>query len=74
LSDARVGERVEIVHVLEKDARFLDYLDRQRLRVRTRLQLEHKDYDETVEALVAGRTVHLGKSAAEKIWVKLIRG
>ena len=74
LSDTRVGERVEILHVFEKDPRFLDYLDRQRLRVGTRLQVEHKDYDETVEAVVAGRTVHLGKSAAEKIWVKPVRG
>ena len=73
LSDARVGERVEILRVFEKDPRFLDYLDRMRLRLGTRLQVEHRAYDDTVEAVVAGRTIHLGKSAAEKIWVKPLR-
>lgn len=73
LSEAGVGQRVEILCVYEKDPRFLEYLDRMRLRVGTRLQVEHKDYDETVEALVAGRTLHLGKGVAEKIWVKPLR-
>ncbi|MBI2956727.1 MAG: metal-dependent transcriptional regulator [Acidobacteria bacterium] len=74
LADIRVGQRVEIMRVFEKDSRFLDYLDRLRLRPGSRLQIEHKDYDETVQAVVAGRTVHLGKGAAEKIWVKELRG
>lgn len=74
LSAVAVGRRAEILRVFEKDTRFLDYLDRLRLRVGTRLAVEHKDYDETVQALVAGRTVHLGKSAADKIWVRELRG
>lgn len=73
LTEARPGQRVEILRVYEKDPRFLDYLDRQRLRLGTRLQVEHKDYDDTVQAVVAGRTVHFGKTAAEKIWVKPVR-
>ncbi|MFQ5777925.1 MAG: metal-dependent transcriptional regulator [Terriglobia bacterium] len=74
LSAVRVGQRVEILRVFEKDARFLEYLDRRRLRLGTRLAVEHKDYDETVQALVAGRTLHLGKNAADKIWVRPLRG
>lgn len=74
LAEARIGQRVEILRVYEKDPRFLDYLDRQRLRLGTRLQIEHKDYDDTVQALVAGRTVHLGPGATGKIWVKPVRG
>lgn len=74
LTEVRVGQRVEILRVYEKDPRFLDYLDRLRLRLGTRMQIEHKDYDDTIQALVAGRTVHLGQSAAEKIWVKPVRG
>jgi len=73
LTAAHPGQRVEILRVFEKDPDFLDYLDRQRLRLGTRLQVEHRDYDDTVQAVVAGRTVHLGKSAAEKIWVKPLR-
>lgn len=74
LSVVRPGQKVEILRVFEKDSRFLDYLDRVHLRVGTRLVVEHKDYDETVQTMVAGRTVHLGKRAADKIWVKPLRG
>jgi DtxR family Mn-dependent transcriptional regulator len=74
LSHLTVGRRAEILRVFEKDRGFLDYLDRLRLRVGTRLAVEHKDYDETVQAVVAGRTVHLGKAAADKIWVRELRG
>lgn len=74
LSDARVGERVEVLRVFEKDPRFLDHLDRIKIRVGTRLQVEHRDYDDTVQAVVAGRTLHLGKGVAEKIWVKRLSG
>ncbi len=74
LSLARQGQRVEILCVFEKDARFLDYLDRQRLRPGTRLLVEHKDYDQTVQLLVAGKTVHLGPNASERIWVKPLKG
>ncbi|HXE76224.1 MAG TPA: metal-dependent transcriptional regulator [Candidatus Xenobia bacterium] len=74
LSAVRAGKRVEVVRVYEKDTRFLDYLDRLKLRPGTRLLVEHRDYDESVQAVVAGRTVHLGRDAAEKIWVKELRG
>lgn len=74
LSAVRAGQRVEILRVFEKDSQFLDYLDGMRLQVGTRLVIERKDYGETVEASVAGRTVHLGKGAADKIWVKPLRG
>lgn len=74
LSGARVGERVEVLRVFEKDPRFLDYLDRVKIRVGSRLQVEHRDYDDTVQAVVAGRTLHLGKGVAEKIWVKRLSG
>ncbi len=74
LSDTREGQRVEILCVFEKDPQFLDYLDRRRLRPGTRLLVEHKDYDETVQLLVAGKTVHLGKNASDRIWVKPLRG
>lgn len=74
LGNVRTGQRVEVMRVFEKESRFLDYVDRLRLRPGTRLVVEHKDYDESVQVVVAGRTVHLGKSAAEKIWVKPLRG
>lgn len=74
LSEARQGQRVEILRVFEKDRGFLDYLDRWRLRPGARLLVEHKDYDDTVQLLVAGKTIHLGRSATERIWVKPLTG
>ncbi len=69
LSEVPAGLRVEILCVFEKDRRFLDYLDQRRLRPGTRLLVEHRDYDEA-QLVVAGKTVHLGKNATERIWVK----
>ena len=36
--------------------------------------VEHIDYDQTMQLLVAGKTVHLGRSASDRIWVKPLRG
>ena len=69
LSEVPAGQRVEILCVFEKDRRFLDYLDQRCLRPGTRLVVEHRDYDEA-QLVVAGKTVHLGKNATERIWVK----
>lgn len=69
LSEVEAGDRVEIRFVSEEGADFLDSLDRHRLRPGTRLLVEHKDYDNTVHLVVAGRSVHLGKETADRVWV-----
>ncbi len=73
LSEMRAGQRLEIQKVYEKESGFLEYLDRNRLRPGTRLLVEHIDYDQTMQLLVAGKTVHLGRSASDRIWVKPLR-
>lgn len=73
LSEMRAGQRLEIQKVYEKESDFLEYLDRNRLRPGTRLLVEHIDYDQTMQLLVAGKTVHLGRSASDRIWVKLLQ-
>ena len=74
LSEMQAGQRLEIQRVYEKESGFLEYLDRNRLRPGTRLLVEHIDYDQTMQLLVAGKTVHLGRSASDRIWVKPLRG
>ena len=69
LSDVETGERVEVRFVLEEGVEFLEYLDQQRLRPGTRLLVEHKDYDDTMHLAIAGKTIHLGKAATDRIWV-----
>lgn len=74
LCEVAAGRRVEIRSVWEKESDFLDYLDRNRLRPGTRLMVEHVDYDETMQVLVAGKTLHLGRPVTERIWVTPLRG
>lgn len=74
LSEVAIGDRVEIRFVSEESEEFLAYLDKQRLRPGTRMLVEHKDYDDTLHVAIAGRTVHLGKSATDRIWVAPAKG
>ena len=69
LSDVDTGQRVEVRFVSEEGIEFLEYLDQQGLRPGTRFLVEHKDYDDTMHLALAGKTVHLGKTATDRIWV-----
>jgi len=72
LSEAEVGRSYEVLRVYEKDARFLEFAERLRLRPGVRLRLHHREYDETAALSVDGRggRIHLGKPATENIWVR----
>jgi DtxR family transcriptional regulator, Mn-dependent transcriptional regulator len=72
LSEAEVGHSYEVLRVFEKDARFLEFVERMRLRPGARLRLDHREYDETAALSVDGhaRRIHLGKPATENIWVR----
>src|SRR5262249_29470052 len=70
LSDLNADESAEIVCVYEKDGKFLDFLDGLRLRPGTRVTVARREYDETLTLRVAGKTMHLGKPATSRIWVR----
>ena len=70
LSDLRARERAEIVCVYEKDARFLEFLEGLQLRPGTQLSVARREYDETLTLRSSGRTLHLGKPATSRIWVR----
>jgi DtxR family Mn-dependent transcriptional regulator len=73
LSEVRSGAKVEILRVYEKDPKFLEFLTGLRLRPGARVQIRHREYDETMTLVVAsapGRTIHLGKPATSRIWVR----
>jgi DtxR family transcriptional regulator, Mn-dependent transcriptional regulator len=70
LSDLRPNESAEIICVYEKDEGFLEFLENLRLRPAAKIQILQRGYDETLTALVAGKTVHLGKPATTRIWVR----
>jgi DtxR family Mn-dependent transcriptional regulator len=70
LSELNANERAEIVCVYEKDAKFLEFLDGLRLQPGTPLAVARREYDETLTLRVAGKTLHLGKPATSRIWVR----
>ena len=73
LSDLHPEERAEILCVYEKDEGFLEFLENLRLRPSAKLEVLKREYDETLTVRAAGRTMHLGKPATTRIWVRRLR-
>lgn len=74
LAELRPGDSAEIVCVYEKDAQFLEFLEGLRLRPATKVNVLQREYDETMRLRSDGRTMHLGKPATSRIWVRKISG
>ena len=70
LSELRPRESGEILCVYEKDEGFLEFLENLRLRPGTTLEVLKREYDETMTVRAAGHTMHLGKPATSRIWVR----
>jgi DtxR family Mn-dependent transcriptional regulator len=70
LSDLRADESGEILCVYEKDAKFLEFLEGLHLRPEAKVDVLKREYDETMTLRSAGRTMHLGKPATSRIWVR----
>lgn len=72
LSDLRADESAEIVCVYEKDAHFLEFLEGLRLRPSSKVDVLKREYDETMTLRSNGHTMHLGKPATSRIWVRRV--
>ena len=70
LSDLRPEDSAEILCVYEKDAQFLEFLENLELRPETHIEIKKREYDETMTLRAGGRTMHLGKPATTRIWVR----
>src|SRR5437867_5127632 len=70
LADLRAKEAGEILCVYEKDAQFLEFLDGLHLRPSTTVEVLKREYDETMTLRSNGKTMHLGKPATSRIWVR----
>jgi DtxR family transcriptional regulator, Mn-dependent transcriptional regulator len=70
LADLRSGEKAEILCVYEKDGKFLEFLEGLDLRPLARVEVKNREYDETMTLRSGGRTMHLGKPATSRIWVR----
>jgi DtxR family transcriptional regulator, iron-dependent repressor len=70
LADLRAKESGEILCVYEKDAQFLEFLEGLHLRPATTVNILKREYDETMTLRVNAKTIHLGKPATSRIWVR----
>jgi DtxR family transcriptional regulator, Mn-dependent transcriptional regulator len=70
LSELLPSDSAEILCVYEKDEGFLDFLQNLHLLPSSKLEVLKRGYDETLTLRVAGHTIHLGKTATSRIWVR----
>jgi hypothetical protein len=64
------GSAVEVLCVYEKDPKFLEFLSGLEIHPGTRARIRKCEYDETMTIAVGSRTIHLGKPATSRIWVR----
>lgn len=72
LAELRPTQSAEIVCVYEKDGHFLEFLESLHLRPSTRLHVLKREYDETMTLRANNKTLHLGKPATSRIWVRTV--
>jgi DtxR family Mn-dependent transcriptional regulator len=73
LSEAAPGVALEIVHIWEKDKRFLEFVDALHLRPGAKIKIQSREYDQTTTLVVNShpkRQLHLGLPATTRIWVR----
>ena len=68
LEEAQAGESLSVVSVFERDRGLLEYLDRKGIRPGVRLQVVTANG--AVDIATEGRTVHLDRPVAARVWVK----
>ena len=64
---------VTVTSVYERDRRLLEYLNGLGIHPGAKLTMLSSNYDDTVTLRVDGQQVHLGKTAAAKVWVGPLR-
>lgn len=72
LQHAKVGDRLEVLRVAEKDPQFLIFIDRLELRPGQRLRVRDISYDQTITLEVGSRRIHLSQNATSQIWVRTL--
>jgi DtxR family Mn-dependent transcriptional regulator len=70
LDESVAQSTISVVSVYERDRQMLEYLDKLGVRPGVTVSILAKNYDQTLTLAVNGRSIHLGKPVASKIWVK----
>lgn len=69
LADAEAGNSYVVSGIYERDRRLLEFLDARGIRPGARLQVEGRNYDQTLALVTDRGSLSLGSAAAEKVWV-----
>jgi DtxR family transcriptional regulator, Mn-dependent transcriptional regulator len=70
LSELHAGDSATILCVYERDEGFLNFLQQRDLLPSAKIDVLERGYDETLTLRVNSKTVHLGKPATTRIWVR----
>jgi DtxR family Mn-dependent transcriptional regulator len=70
LDESTASEAVAVTSVYERDRRLLEYLEGLGVRPGSRVSVETCNADDTLTLRVDGQRVQLGRSAAQKVWVR----
>lgn len=70
LDESTAREAVAVTSVYERDRRLLEYLEGLGVRPGSRVSVESCNADDTLTLRVDGQRVQLGRSAAQKVWVR----
>ncbi len=70
LDESNGTEAVAVTSVYERDRRLLEYLEGLGVRPGSRVNVESRNADDTLTLNVEGQRIQLGRSAAQKVWVR----
>ncbi len=70
LDEAAPGSRGRVSSIFERERELLEYLDRLAIRPGAPLEILSQNVDDTVTLRIDSKRVHVGRSAARKIWVQ----
>lgn len=72
LMEVEPGSGCAVEAIFERDRKLLEFLDGLGIRPGTRLEISARNYDGTLILRLDGGTTPLGRSAAERIWIRPI--
>ncbi|MFN7936597.1 MAG: metal-dependent transcriptional regulator [Bryobacteraceae bacterium] len=70
LGDLPKDDAAQVMSVFERDRQLLEYFDGLGIRPGATLQMLSQNYDDTITLSIDGRSVPLGRAAANKVWVE----
>jgi len=70
LAHSEPGKNYQVSGIYERDRRLLEFLEERGIRPGARVHVTGRNYDQTLTLSTDAGTVSLGRSAAERVWLK----